>query len=61
MGKYSFTADFKLEAVKRVERTGETVAKVAGELELMSTRSMAGYSVIVNSRTALSGERKIKS
>ena len=31
MGKY-FAGDFKLEAVKRVERTGETVAKVAGEL-----------------------------
>ncbi len=31
MGKF-FTGDFKMEAVKRVERTGETVAKVAAEL-----------------------------
>ena len=31
MGKY-FTAEFKIEAVKRVERTGEPVSRVAEEL-----------------------------
>ena len=31
MGKY-YTPDFKLEAVKRVQRTGEPVSKVAEEL-----------------------------
>lgn len=32
MGKQQYSAEFKIEAVKRVERTGEPVTRVAAEL-----------------------------
>ncbi len=59
MSKY-FAGNFKMEAVKRVERTGETVAMVwLRNLESMSTLSIAGYSVIVSSRSASFGGAEV--
>lgn len=37
MGKQQYSAEFKIEAVKRLERTGEPVTKVARELGIKPT------------------------
>lgn len=40
MGKQQYSAEFKIEAIKRAERTGDPVTKIAAELGVKPTREL---------------------
>lgn len=52
MGKQQYSAEFKIEAVKRLERTGEPVTKVARELGIKPTTLHGWVSKYKNSTEA---------
>lgn len=53
MSKY-YSAEFKLEAVKRVQKSGDPVARIAAELEIMKTPCTDGSNGLVKPDSAIS-------